>query len=234
MHEDAGGLLIATGVAAAPFNQVHCRATASAAGIEKAASFFGEHGLPWRIVCEAPDPQASSYAGQRGVIREPLYPIMSLDLTSQNVRMPDQSRLRVSVAQSVDDVREFIECAGASFGHDPDLIEAMCRPATIADDDFRLHLGRVDGRCVAISVGVDVREQGTVGVYFVGVRPEARGLGYGRAVTEQVVAGGVARGARTAVLQATPAGYPVYVKMGFAQVGDYHLWDFPAAPAIPG
>ncbi|MFD1374307.1 GNAT family N-acetyltransferase [Actinoplanes sichuanensis] len=229
VHETVDGLRIFTGVVAAPFNQIHCHGTDDAAAIDQAASYFGDRRMPWRIVCAAPSPSAHRYAEQHGVSQEPLYPIMALDLTTAAPTLPCPAELTVTAAVSIEDVREFIDCAGAAFGHDPELIEAMCRPQTLADDDFRLYLGRVDGRCVAISVGVGVREHGTIGAYFVGVRPEARGRGYGRAVTERALADGATWGARTAVLQATPAGYPVYLKMGFAQVGDYHLWDF--APA---
>ncbi|MFI1711343.1 hypothetical protein [Streptomyces griseoruber] len=34
-------------------------------------------------------------------------------------------------------------------------------------------------------------------------------------------------GATTAVLQATPAGYALYRRMGFEHIGDYHIWDLP-------
>ncbi|KUO09533.1 hypothetical protein AQJ58_24575 [Streptomyces sp. DSM 15324] len=95
----------------------------------------------------------------------------------------------------------------------------------VDDPRFRCYLGLHGDRCVAISVGV--RESDTVGVYFVGVRPEFRSRGHGATLTEKALSGGYLAGATTAVLQATPAGYALYRRMGFEHIGDYHIWDLP-------
>lgn len=225
VEECSGGLLIATGIPAAPFNQLHCGPQGPDGGLlEAAEKHFAARGLPWRIVCEGPSPEAEAFGRARGRSREPLYPILSRPLGADTTS-GRAGGLEVTAARGSADLRAFVECAGASYGHDPELIEALVGPAAVADDGFRLYLGRADGRCVAISVGV--RDGGTVGVYFVGVRPEFRGRGFGRALTERVLTEGAASGAETAVLQATPAGLPVYTRMGFRQVADYHLLDLP-------
>jgi len=224
-----GALIVATGIAATAYNQLHCDGADSAA-IAEAAAFFDDRGLPWRISGIEPGAAADSFAAARGVALEPLYPIMSR--AAVGVDPAPAGDFTVDVARTVDDVREFIDCAAASFGHAPELIEALAGPETVADPRFRLYLGRSGGRCVAVSVGVLVPQDGTVGVYFVGVRAESRRRGFAREVTARAIADGAGQGAATAVLQATPAGYPVYTRMGFTHAGDYLLWDFPRSEAV--
>lgn len=217
------GIMVDTGIEAAAFNQVHCAAD-DAEAIEEAAGYFGKRGLPWRIVSSGP----SWVTTIRGVEREPLYPIMSrAAAVAEGEDGRDVPELVVDVATSVDDVREFVDCAAAGFGYEPKLLDAVVGPEAVADDRFKMYLGRVGGRCVAVAAGVTVPKDRTIGAYFAGVRPDFRNRGFGRAITARVIADGAAAGSATAVLQATPAGLPVYAGMGFTQVGDYLLWDFP-------
>lgn len=146
VEETPHGLLVATGVEAAPFNQFHARPGGDErAGAQRARAYFGARGLP------------------------------------------------------------------------------------LDQPDFRAYLGRIDGRCVAISVGV--HDDDTVGVYVVGVTGRCRSRGFGRALTARAIDDGMARGARYAVLQATAAGYRMYAGMGFREVGAYHMWDMPGRSA---
>ncbi len=58
---------------------------------------------------------------------------------------------------------------------------------------------------------------GAVGVFFVGTVPEARRRGLGTAVTHHALLNSRDWGHSHAVLQATPAGRPVYERMGFVE-----------------
>jgi len=78
------------------------------------------------------------------------------------------------------------------------------------------YLAREDGQVVAVGFGVF--GQGTAGVFNIATVPAYRGRGYGRAVTSQIVADGVARGADLAYLQSSEDGYPLYQSMGFRTV----------------
>ncbi|WP_430788780.1 GNAT family N-acetyltransferase [Actinoplanes sp. G11-F43] len=217
------GVMVDTGIASAAFNQVHCAADDDES-IAEAAGYFGKRELPWRVVSSGP----AGVTSVRGTGREPLYPILSRDAVAAQDAAAPVDGLTVTVATTVDDVREFVECATGAFGYTPELLDPIAGPETIADDRFRLYLGRdATGRCVAVGVGVAVPKDRTIGVYFVGVREEFRNRGFGRAVTARVIGDGAAGGAATAVLQATPDGLPLYTGMGFTQVGAYLLWDFP-------
>jgi GNAT superfamily N-acetyltransferase len=62
------------------------------------------------------------------------------------------------------------------------------------------------------------------GVYAVETLPEFRRRGFARALVEHVLADARARGARTASLQSTRAGQPLYAALGFTAAGRYEEW----------
>ena len=93
----------------------------------------------------------------------------------------------------------------------------------------RLHLeptplrfvGYRDGRPVTVSrlslAG------GAAGLYAVATREEARGHGYGAAVSHRAIATGRDLGYRIATLQATDMGYPIYRRLGFVEQFQYAI-----------
>jgi GNAT superfamily N-acetyltransferase len=60
---------------------------------------------------------------------------------------------------------------------------------------------------------------GTAGIYHVDVLADARGRGYGKAVTTAALAAAREQDATLGVLSASTLGTPVYVRLGFAVVG---------------
>lgn len=81
------------------------------------------------------------------------------------------------------------------------------------------YVGYLEGEPVAVSSLV--MAAGLAGIYAVATLPAARRRGIGAAMTLHAMAEGKRRGARHAVLQATPMGLPVYERLGFAQVHEY-------------
>lgn len=61
-------------------------------------------------------------------------------------------------------------------------------------------------------------------IYAVGTQPGWRRRGFARALTEHVLAEAWRRGARTASLQSTRMGQPLYASLGFRAVGRYEEW----------
>ena len=94
--------------------------------------------------------------------------------------------------------------------------------AAVLGGDYRLWLGYVAGRAVTCAVAY-VRD-GVVGVYLVATLQEARGKGYGAAISARAAA---AAPELPAVLQASDLGRPVYERIGFSVVGRFDLWIFP-------
>lgn len=72
-----------------------------------------------------------------------------------------------------------------------------------------------------------------VGIFAVGVVPERRRRGLGRALTQHVLGAARASGVRTASLQSTPEGEALYAGLGFTAVGRYEEWCRPS-PTLVG
>lgn len=91
--------------------------------------------------------------------------------------------------------------------------------ARVLSDDYRVWLGLVDGMPVATATAWV--SDGFVGVYVVATRPEARGRGYGEAVTWAAT---LCRPDLPATLQASDEGRPVYERMGYRTVAEFTVW----------
>jgi hypothetical protein len=92
--------------------------------------------------------------------------------------------------------------------------------AACLDDDFRVWVGRVDGRPVTTATAYV--GQGFVGIYAVGTTKDARGRGYGEAATWAAT---LCRPDLPATLQASPMGRPVYERMGYRTVAEFTVWE---------
>lgn len=62
------------------------------------------------------------------------------------------------------------------------------------------------------------------GIYAVATAPECRRRGLASFLMQGVLSDGYRRGARTATLQSTPMGVPLYRSLGFEPVGRYDEW----------
>jgi GNAT superfamily N-acetyltransferase len=96
--------------------------------------------------------------------------------------------------------------------------DQLMGPAMVGDD-LEVFVGRVDGRAVATATAFV--SNGFCGVYAVATAPEARGRGYGEALTWAATR---FRADLPAALQASPMGLPVYLRMGYRQFGEFALW----------
>ena len=90
----------------------------------------------------------------------------------------------------------------------------------LLNDDFRIWLGRVDGR--AVTTAAAFIGFGYVGVYAVGTLPPARGRGYGEAITWAAT---LCRPDLPATLQASAMGRLMYERMGYRTVADFTVWQ---------
>jgi predicted acetyltransferase len=61
----------------------------------------------------------------------------------------------------------------------------------------------------------------TAGVYNVATPQRFRARGYGEALTWAAIDEGATRDCRVAILQSSDAGYPIYKRMGFVEIGRY-------------
>jgi len=92
--------------------------------------------------------------------------------------------------------------------------------ARILAEDYRVWLGRADGRPVATATAFV--GHGFVGVYAVATLEVARGRGYGEAVTWAAT---LCRPDLPATLQASEMGKPVYERMGYRTATTFTVWQ---------
>jgi GNAT superfamily N-acetyltransferase len=90
---------------------------------------------------------------------------------------------------------------------------------TLDDPRMRRWVGWVDGRTVAVSASFV--EAGVTNVALVVTLPEARGKGFGEAMTWQAA---LTEPAQHALLLSSDAGRPVYDRMGFLPLYRFTLW----------
>lgn len=85
-----------------------------------------------------------------------------------------------------------------------------------------------------VAAAMTVASERVAGIQMVGTVPDARQRGLGELCTRWAVAAGFELGADAIVLEASEAGEPLYLRMGFVEVSRYR-WCLgpPARPAIP-
>jgi ribosomal protein S18 acetylase RimI-like enzyme len=79
---------------------------------------------------------------------------------------------------------------------------------------------------VTVSCAWSFLRETDCGIYTVGTLPAWRRRGLARSLVEHVLADAAHRGARTATLQSTRMGQPLYESLGFEPVGRYEEWIF--------
>jgi hypothetical protein len=87
-------------------------------------------------------------------------------------------------------------------------------------DDFRVWVGRVDGRPVTTATAYIA--DGFVGIYAVATAGDVRRRGYAEAVTWAAT---LSRPDLPATLQASEMGQPVYERMGYRTVAEFTVWE---------
>jgi GNAT superfamily N-acetyltransferase len=107
-----------------------------------------------------------------------------------------------------------------AYGFDGDFSRAFAR----RPDELHLYAARVDGEAVSC-VGT-IHEGSDCGVFLVATEPAARGRGLARELMTVALIDARAAGCRTASLQSTAAGKPIYDRLGFQDFGAIEMWEW--------
>jgi GNAT superfamily N-acetyltransferase len=108
--------------------------------------------------------------------------------------------------------RQFLEVLASAAEGDNSALGA---PEVLAHPGVRAYVAG-GGDSVGMSV---IDERGWLGGYAVATRPDRRRRGLARAVSRRILLDGLAAGAHTAVLTASPAALPLYQELGAKQSG---------------
>jgi len=192
--------------------------------VERATAFFERLRAPW-ILIALPEATSSvrSAAAEGRLLDEGEFPGMVLDpIPDHGPSYPAAFRVeRATTAEQL----EVIERTGAkAYGmpySEPD-------PRWLDVPGLSLYLGRYRGE--PVSLGALIVAHGVAGVAYIGTVEGFRRRGFAEAVVWQIVSDGRREGCDVAYLWATPMGRPVYEKMGFHRLLDYHIWSSPGEP----
>jgi GNAT superfamily N-acetyltransferase len=158
---------------------------------------------------------------ERGVVSdvEPM-PGMALPLD----RLPDvgagaaPAGLRIEPVIDAEGLAAFAEPLGSAFGFPPDglasVIAAFADFAASGTRDELHHWVGFEGSRPVAAASILVRD-GAAGLYNVSTVADARGRGYGAALSCAALRGAADAGASLAILHASPEGLPIYERLGF-------------------
>jgi ribosomal protein S18 acetylase RimI-like enzyme len=191
--------------------------------IDDAVAWFDERGLPfvWWVLPSTEPADLGRRLVARGFAALPgTMPAMAVELGEPPAPVvPDG--VEIERVRDVASYRTYCDTLAAGFDAPNEFADAWFRLAEVGfGDDLPLRMflarGSRDGRPVGTAMAVLADD--TVGLYSIGTVAEARGRGIGRAMTVTAMQAGYDAGCRTALLEATDLGYPLYASLGFRTI----------------
>jgi len=182
--------------------------------------FFVETGSPWIMWSAWPTPDLAPLGYQlRG---HP--PLMVRAPGTAPKPLPDG--LRIVEVRDADMLSEFERSFIDWYPLDRlrGSAHAPLFPPAALSRESRFWIGFADDRPVTVAAACVT--DGVVGVYAVATAPEARGRGYGAAITDIAAR---CDPALPSLLQSSDLGFPVYQRLGFETVSQYTLWLRPGS-----
>ncbi len=133
---------------------------------------------------------------------------MYLDLQQQ--ALPNLPELNVIEAQSPTEIETWVATASAAFGY---TIDVAAIAALVDVPEVKLLLLKEAEQAVATALVYQTGD--VIGVHLVGVPDEYRGRGFARMIMQQVIKISIEMGGKYLTLQASAAGEPLYLQLGF-------------------
>lgn len=200
------------------FNSVTASdASALAVALDRLEAIYRDAGVrAWTVWVPDDDRASAALLAGSGHVLDAAPRSMALELDELHPRDPadgvELASGEMSVLGRINDRAYGIEGPGwaAALGAEPE------GPAETA-------LALAGGEAVACAAVLDRGDDACVTA--VATLPEHRGRGLAGALISRLLADAAGRGVRTASLQASKAGAPVYERLGFADVGFIELWE---------
>jgi GNAT superfamily N-acetyltransferase len=109
----------------------------------------------------------------------------------------------------------------AAYGYEDGTLEKVI--SSLPLDNLHRYAAHVDGEPAAVMMTIDCEDDTEIA--WVATNEAARGRGLATALMRQSLWDARERGQRTATLQATRVGAPVYERVGFRDFGALHMWE---------
>ncbi|NMO18857.1 GNAT family N-acetyltransferase [Pyxidicoccus fallax] len=231
VKDEPGLLLVDSGIPSNTFNVV-CRARLrpqdADARISAAIGHFREKGFPfaWWVGPGAMPEDLETRLTAQGLANAEAEQGMAADLSRlPALTVPAGLDLRrVSTERELADVARVL--AANWDPPDPGVMDFYARTARVAlapDSPVRFYVGYLDG--VAVAASECFLAHGVAGLYSVATVKAARRRGIGTALTLAPLLDAREAGYRTATLQASADGQPVYARLGFEPCGAFREYQ---------
>jgi GNAT superfamily N-acetyltransferase len=162
----------------------------------------------------------ANLAASRGMSPDEDLPLMVLE--GAEVSATDDPPLLRIRELDPGDHREHAITAAAGFEADEEHFFGLITAELARRPGIRCYIGEVEGEPVTTGLGLTYEDW--VGVFNIATPPAHRRRGYGAAMTMRVVHDGLQAGADWAWLQSSPAGLPVYERLGFTTLARWRCW----------
>jgi ribosomal protein S18 acetylase RimI-like enzyme len=155
-----------------------------------------------------------SHGGIPSLALSPIADTAALDVAGVAIRPVDETNLsdHVSIVQE-------------AFDWEDRALATVFTERLLEDPAWHAFVAYLDGEVAATAQLI--RAHDVAGLYYIGNRKACRERGLGEAITRHAVRVGAALGCDMASLQASPAGYPVYKRIGFDDVAYYRTFSGP-------
>ncbi len=193
--------------------------------LSEATDFFASRGVPW-LLWARPGVATDlvDLAEAAGMKRGSGPPQMILAPINESPAPP--AELSIGIVTDAGGLEQHAEMLRLGFGMPREVTDRLIGPGILRAPGVVVFVGTVDRAPVSCSL---LSISGlTAGIYNVATPEAFRGRGYGEALTWAASAEGARRGCTHAALQASPAGYPIYSRMGFTDLGRYIQLEGPA------
>jgi hypothetical protein len=165
---------------------------------------------------------------ERGFVPVGDMPAMAIEAPIAPAAAPGVEVRAVKDAAGFADFLRVSQLAYAEAGLPDRVAASLFARAEVAIASAVIAVGRIEGEPVSAALSITNGVTGVGGVYWVGTPPTLRRRGAADAVTRFVTNAAFEQGACIVTLQASEAGEPVYVRLGYREVGRYSRWLSPA------
>jgi GNAT superfamily N-acetyltransferase len=191
----------------------HGRSLAGA--LDELARAYEEAGVrAWTVWVPGRDRDTAAILERAGHLLDATPAAMAMDL--ERFDAPEPAGVEIDDAPLASEVARLND---AAYGYDGDFERALERfPGSV-----RCYVAREDGTAVACAVAE--LHEGDCGIGWVATVPEARGRGLASALMTRALLDARQAGCTTTSLQATRAGEPVYLRLGYRDLGRLQMWE---------
>jgi GNAT superfamily N-acetyltransferase len=130
--------------------------------------------------------------------------------------------LELRLARDADVLRDHAVVAAHGFGLPEAVAIAFIGAELWMRDGATVYTGYADGR--PVTSGFSFRSGETLGIFTIATEPDARGRGFGTAMTGRLIEDGAGEGCTHVALQASRMGRPIYERLGFRLVQEYEVY----------